>query len=395
MYNVDTINNTKTELLNNLANAIREQDTEKMKASMEAWQNYSLEIFENAKREFEETSDKTILAARGVRQLTAEETKYFTNFIEYARNEGVINGVMDVLPTTTITNVLDDIRQSHPLLDAINFQSTGASISWVVNNQGTQMATWDELNTEIVKKLTGEITTMDMTLCKLSAYMFCTQDMLDLGPTWIEAYIRQTMAEALAVGLETGIVDGTGLKEPTGMTRDFKGSLNQSTGFARKEAIALNDFSPKSYGAVLEQLTKTPLGNRRAVSSVIFICNPADYFTKVMPATTVRTLDSYVNNVFPFPTQVIQSVGCPEGHAVIGIAKNYFMGLGTSRGGKLEKSDEYKFLEDLRTYKIKLHGNGRAVDINSFMYLDISNLDETYMTVNFKNISGTASTEEG
>ena len=122
------------------------------------------------------------------------------------------------------------------------------------------------------------------------------------------------------------------------------------------------------------------------MSRVILVVNPADYFTKVLPATTMLTpTGQYVNGILPFPTDIIQSVGVPSGKAVIGIAKKYFMGVGTGKGGKLEYSDEYKFLEDLRTYKIKFYGMGRPYDINAFLYLDISSLTPTYSTINTVN----------
>ena len=112
---------------------------------------------------------------------------------------------------------------------------------------------------------------------------------------------------------------------------------------------------------------------------MILLVNPADYFKKVMPATTLLLADgTYRNNVLPFPTKIMQSVGVPEGKAVLGIAAKYFMGLGSSKDGKMEYDDSYKFLEDLRTYTIKLFGNGRALDDNAFIYLDISALDATY-----------------
>ena len=76
------------------------------------------------------------------------------------------------------------------------------------------------------------------------------------------------------------------------------------------------------------------------VDSVVLIVNPKDYFTKVMPATTVQAADgSYKNNVFPFPTTAIQSSGVDEGSAIIGLPKKYFMGIGAgSNGGKIEYS---------------------------------------------------------
>ena len=75
-----------------------------------------------------------------------------------------------------------------------------------------------------------------------------------------------------------------------------------------------------------------------------------------MPATTVLAPDgTYRNDVFPFPTKVIQSVGVPANHAVIGLAKRYFMGIGPAKGGKLEYDDSYKYVEEDR---IEMSGSG-------------------------------------
>jgi hypothetical protein len=279
---------------------------------------------------------------------------------------------------------MDDMRAAYPLLNLIDFTNTGAAIKWVLNGQGAQAATWDELNTEITKDLEGAINVVDMTQRKLSAFMFVTEDMLDLGPAWVDRYVRAILSESLSAGLEIGMVDGNGLKQPIGMTRNFAGSLDPSTGYARKSPITVTDFSPVSYGALLAALAVD--GNtqkERPVSRALLVVNPVDYFTKIMPATTMLTnLGSYVGNVLPFPTDVVQSVGVPSGHAVLGIARKYFMGVGTSKGGKLEYTDHYKFLEDLRTYKIKFFGMGRPYDINAFLYLDIENLVATNPTYN-------------
>lgn len=52
------------------------------------------------------------------------------------------------------------------------------------------------------------------------------------------------------------------------------------------------------------------------------------------------------------------------------------MGIGTAQAGKLETSDEFAFLDDNRTYKIKLYGNGQPKDNNAFQVLDITGLKE-------------------
>jgi hypothetical protein len=71
---------------------------------------------------------------------------------------------------------------------------------------------------------------------------------------------------------------------------------------------------------------------------------------------------------------VVQSPAVPVGFAVLGIANRYWAGLGTQSGGRIEYSDDVKFLDDQRVYRVKLYGNGRALDENSFVYLDITEL---------------------
>lgn len=398
MLNLDNINQRKTEIMNALASAVRSNDETAMQQAMTDWQNYLSESIIAEANGILGATDSNILASRGVRQLTSKEKKFYESLIASARQEvtpgSVITGIGEALPETTIESVFDDLKQNHPLLNAINFTNTSAITKMVMNKQGSQTATWDELNTPITKQLVGEIEIVTMTLCKLTAYMFVTFDMLDLGPAWIDKYVRETLAEALSVGLETAIVDGNGVNQPIGMTRNFTGSFNSSTGYARNSATAIKALDTDTYGTLLSTLAKAPNGNIRTISEVVLIVNPVDYFTKVMPATTVLAPDgTYRNNIFPFPTKLIQSVGAPEGHAIIGLAPRYFMGMGTAKGGKLEYDDSYKFIEDLRTYKIKLYGMGKPLDKNAFIYLDISNLKNVLPT--FKVVTETTTASSG
>lgn len=389
MMNLDAIKAQKDALRNDLAEAVRNADEQKIGEAMENWMQFVSDTVMAEAQGMVDATDRSVLAARGVRQLTAEETKFYESFIANARQDAqtVITGITSALPETVIDSVMEDMKAAYPLLNLINFTNTGAAIKWVLNAQGAQMATWNELNTPITKDLAGAIQIVDMVQCKLSAYMFTTEDMLALGPQWVDRYVRAVLADSMSAGLETGMVDGNGLKCPIGMTRNFAGSLDPSTGYARKSAVSVVTFDPTTYGNLVSTLATDGNTNRqRAVPRVLLVVNPIDYFTKVMPATTLLTPNGqYVGNVLPYPTDIVQSVGVPSGHAVLGIASKYFMGVGTGRGGKLEYSDDYKFVEDLRTYKIKFYGMGRPYDINAFLYLDISNLTPVFPTLNTIN----------
>lgn len=219
---------------------------------------------------------------------------------------------------------------------------------------------------------------------KLSAFAIIEKDMLELGPVFLDAYIRAFLKEALAKALEKAIISGNGNKCPIGMDRDIHEgvSVSTSTGYPQKKAVALTSFMPEEYGKVLAQLAKTEKGNDRVFDQVTLICNMQDYLSKIMPATTVLSaIGSYTTSVFPFPTEVIRSSEMETGKAILVLPEEYFMGLGTSKDGTLEYSDEFKFLADQRVFKIKLHGMGKAYDNTVAILLDISKLKAAYIQV--------------
>jgi HK97 family phage major capsid protein len=386
MTNLDTRKQSKDELLTNVAQCLRDGDEDGVKKSFEAWSmQVHNEILEEA-HSVVDSVDSAILQKRGVRQLTSQENDYYSKLIQAMKSSNpqmAVSNIDVAYPETVIETILGDIKTNHPLLNAIDFRNTSILTKIIVNSQGSQLAVWGAINSEITKELNGAIDEINLELCKLSAFMVITNDMLDLGPRWLDAYFREIMTEAIAIALETAIVDGTGKDQPIGMTRDVSDDVVVTGGeYPRKEAIKVTEFSPTAYGSLIKELSVKPNGGYRDITNLIMVVNPEDYFKTVLPATTMLTPNGgYVNNVLPYPTQIIQSVAVPSDHAVLGLAKRYFMGLGSNRNGKLEYSDDFKWLEDARTYKIKTHGNGRPLDNNAFLYLDISKVKEPHIKV--------------
>lgn len=339
--------------------------------------------------------DSTILAGRGARQLTSKETEFYQKTIAAMRSANPKQALDDldiVLPETVIDAVFDDLKEEHELLSVIDFQNTSGIIKMLLNTHGNQLATWDKLCTEIVTELTSGFKMVDMSLNKLSAFIPVCKDMLDLGPKWIDRYVRAILSEAIAFGLEEAIINGTGKDQPIGMNRQVGDDVTVTGGvYPLKDTVAVTSLDPAAYGALLADMTKVPKGEddegnekviSRVVSEVIMIVNPTDYLKKIMPATTIRGTDGlYRNNVLPFPTKIIQSIQMEEGKAIFGLAKRYFMGIGTAKSGKIEYSNDYRFLEDERVYLTKLYGHGQALDNNAFVYADISDLEPANVKV--------------
>lgn len=335
-----------------------------------------------------QTRDEDILKARGNRQLTSEETKFYQNLDQLVRN-GFSQGVDNVpMPYTIIERVFEDLTTNHPLLQCVEMVTAPARADLIYNADGVKLATWGKIDAGITKELETGFKTISLTAGKLSAYMPVSLGILDLGPVWLDNYVRTVLSEAIAEGLEDGIVNGNGIDKPIGMISNLEGSYSSSTGWPAKSATAVNALDPATYATILAQLATHPAGDdygtdrSRAVNEVLLIVNPATYLSKVYPAVTIMGANGTYVQTFPYPTRVIQSNAVPANKAIFGVDQKYFFGLCSDQGGKIDYSDHAKFLDDQRLYKIKLYGNGTPKDNNAFYYADITNLKATYPTVN-------------
>ena len=356
-----------------------------------AWGQVIDAITEKVKTDFEMYSaDTNVLAQRGYRQLTSEETKFYQNLAKAGKASDPKQAFTDLIdtdggmPETIIEDVYRDLLEEHPLLDKITFQNVKYLTKWLLNDHTRQKAAWGQINGEITQEIESAFKGVEVALLKLTAYAVIPQDMLDLGPSFLDNYIRTILKEALYVALEKAIVSGSGKDEPVGLNRDIHEgvSFSTSTGYPEKTAIQVTNFLPANYGPLVAKLAVTEKGRMRSFDEVLMICNQVDYLNKIMPATTALTTGgTYARDLFPFPTEVVRSNEVKTGQAILCLPEEYFFGLGESKDGKIEYSDEFKFLQDARTYKIKLHGNGRPYDNTVAIVLDISKLDPAYVTV--------------
>lgn len=399
------INSQKAKLQSDMIAAMHAQDEKKYMESMTClFELLQKETLDKA-AELAGVNDSEILQARGVRVLTSVEKKYFEKLGQALKSDNPKQALTDpelVMPKTVLNAVFDDLQTDHPLLSKISFTNTSGAIKFLFSQNEYQKAVWGKLCAEITKEIEASFTEIDMTLMKLTAFIPVCEAMLDLGPEWLDSYVRQCLYEALANGLEDGIINNLNTTTgPVGMIADMttgSGGVGQAT-FTAKTATPITDLKPVTLGTQLAKLAVDDAGKTRAIRDVIMIVNPVDYLTKVFPATTVMSGNgTYVNNVLPYPMSVIQSAAVASGKAILGLGYKYFMGLGMSdKAGRIEYSDEFKWLEDQRVYKIKLYANGMPMDNNAFQYLDISGLTAATIAVTVENtvtteVEGTVTT---
>ena len=385
MKNKDMLNANQLEIAQRISDAAKSGDTESFENGIqEMFASIHDDIVAQATA-MKDTADAAILAQRGVRQLTTEETEFYNSLIDAMKTTGDIKNALTntdkTFPQTIIVQVMEDMQQDHPLIAAVDSVTVTGATKLLLNTDEGDNAAWGALEAAITKEIDSGFKSIDLSQFKLSAWMPISIDMLELGANWIDSYIRKCLSEALAIGYENAIITGTGKDMPIGMDRSVADDVTVVGGvYPQKEAIAVTSFDRTTYGGLVARLAKTQYNKPRAVKGLILVVNPADYYSVVMPATTMLTPDGkYVNDVLPVPTQIIQSVAVAQGEAILGMGKKYFLGVGGKRG--IQFSDDYKFLEDKRYYKIVAYSNGLPKDDNAFLRLDISNLDPTYLEV--------------
>lgn len=315
-------------------------------------------------------SDSAILAARGKMVLTASETKYYQDVID---NEG-FDGVEELVPATVFERVFDDLQHSHGLLEKIAFVNT-TGVSEFITSRGVNTAWWGKLTAAIKEILDNGFDIVNVKQMKLSGYIPVSKAMLDLGPQWLDKYVRTVLVEAMKIGLETAIVDGDGKDQPIGMTRDVTNVTDGA--HPLKTAIDLADYTPKALGELMSKFGKLTLeGVEKPIyrditpEEVVFLVNPVTYWAQVYPAITIQLqTDGSYRTGLALPFAMITSVAVPEGQAVIGVGRDYFMGIGSEL--KIATSDEVKFIDDQRVYLAKQYGNGAPKNNDSFLLVNL------------------------
>lgn len=364
--NPDTAEEKQKELKQNVANAIESGDSEKAAQALtnlaDGIQN---QILQEAQAMVNDNiTDSRILAERGVQTLTNEEKEYYNEVIG---GKGFV-GVEKLVPKTVIDRVFEDLVKEHPILSLINFVNTTGVTEWVLKKGDVNPAWWGKLCDDIKELLDDGFETVDMNLYKLSAFIPVCNAMLELGPQWLDRYVRTVLMEAMAIALEEAIISGTGKESPIGMIKDLEGAVVDGV-YPDKEAVPMNDFSVKSLYAIRGDLSN---GGKRKVRNIILAVNPNDYNYKLAEHVVYRNAAGQYMTNLPIDATIIESVSVPEGKLIAGMAKDYFMGVGSER--KIKASTEYRFIEDETVYLTRMLANGRPKDNQSFKVYDISNI---------------------
>ncbi|AHN22046.1 phage major capsid protein [Lysinibacillus varians] len=317
-----------------------------------------------------EAHDAQILSARGQNVLTSEERKFF--------NAVVLEGGFKedtILPITTQERVFEDLVTEHPLLAVIGLQDLGA-ITRFIYSDPTKTYAWGALFGEIKGQVNTAFREEQIGQLKLTAFAAIPKDMLELGPEYVERYVRELLVESYSVGLEYGLVNGRGpaQNEPIGLMKNVDSSTGAVTD---KTSSGKLTFAPSEFGQVvagelhdvIKALSKDAKDkSRKVLNKIVMLVNPIDAIS-VQARNTIQTSNGQWVTALPYNIQVVESEEIPEKKALFFVKGAYLAAI--AGGYKLNKFDQTLAIEDAMLYTIKQFANGKPKDNKTALLYDL------------------------
>ncbi|AKR08545.1 phage major capsid protein [Bacillus thuringiensis] len=308
--------------------------------------------------------DRSIMQSRGANVLTSDEMKFFNAVVE----EGGFKST-ETLPKTTQERIFDDLVEDHPFLQHIGLENLGAVTEFVYGDpEGA--AVWGPLFDGIKGQLNATFRKDSISQLKLTAFIPLANDMLKLGPVWVERYVRTMITEAMKVGLERGFVAGTGKNEPIGLLKDPSGSVVGGV-YPDKKPVGTLTFEPgrktiNELKGVVKLLAKKLNADgsdadrpKNIAGKVVMVTNPFDTFDIQANATIQNAAGVYVTSL-PFNPILTESVFVPQGKVLFFVKGQYVAAMGGTE--PIKKYEETLALEDATVYIAKQYATGKPKD---------------------------------
>jgi HK97 family phage major capsid protein len=315
--------------------------------------------------------DAQILTARGQNVLTSDEMKFF--------NEVVTSGGFNddaILPVTTQERVFEDLVTAHPLLEAVGLQDLGA-VTRFIKSDPTKAYAWGALFGDIKGQISAAFSEEQIGQLKLTAFAVIPKDMLELGPVWVERYVRNLLVESYSVGLEYGLVNGRGpaQNEPIGLLKNVDSGTGAVTA---KTSSGTLTFAPSQFGEVvagelhdvIKALATNAKGDaRKVLNKVVMVVNPIDAIS-VQARNTIQTSNGQWVTALPYNIQLVESEEIPTAKSLFFVKGEYIAAV--AGGYKANKFDQTLAIEDAMLYTIKQFANGKPKDNKTALLYDLN-----------------------
>lgn len=307
----------------------------------------------------------------GLKNLSKNEKQFYEGFKDV--KQAITAAQIDIIPEEIIDRTLDDVKTASPILKLVDMAPANVK-KWLVASHSGK-AVWGELTDKIKGELLATITSMNIEINKLTAYLVIPKSIRELALPFVDKYFTAILAEAMQDGLVSGYIDGNGKTAPIGIMRQIETTNSDGTHKEKTVLTNITKFSPKGLSGVRKTLTNNGM---RTVSKLFLLCNPLDEAEYVDPCMYGENLTGGWTDKSFMPIEKIADANVPQGKAIFTIEKAYTMGVS---GTKVTEYDQTKAMDDADLVVAKCYANGRAVDDNTAVVFDVTKLQEYVLPI--------------
>ena len=285
--------------------------------------------------------------------LQIEEVRsFYQNLANAMTEKRSLTGAEKVVPLEVIDRIESKLGDYSTLLQEVTIEKIGGTSRAVIAGD-IPTAIWFEIGKTALAELDDALEGVEFDGFGLGGYVAVPNIIIENSLINLAGHIEDRLAKSIAKALDSAILNGTGVKQPTGVIKSAPGANKvDSTG-------DITDLIAK-----LAKVDTDGTGGE-----VIAVMNRATYYSKIVPKTLAVAANGVLTGSYALPFRVVLSAYAADNQIVFGDFKQFLLAQRSEI--RVESSTEVQFTSDNTVFKGVGFYDGKATKAKAFAVVTI------------------------
>ncbi|MCJ1989032.1 phage major capsid protein [Pseudolactococcus carnosus] len=285
--------------------------------------------------------------------LQIEEVRsFYQNLANAMTEKRSLTGAEKVVPMEVIDRIESKLGDYSTLLAEVTIEKIGGTSRAVIAGD-IPTAIWFEIGKTALAELDDALEGVEFDGFGLGGYVSVPNIVIENSLINLASHIEDRLAKSIAKALDSAILNGTGVKQPTGVI---------------KSAVVANKVD--STGEITDLIAKlAKVDTDGTGGEVIAVMNRATYYSKIVPKTLAVAANGVLTGSYALPFRVVLSAYAADNQIVFGDFKQFLLAQRSEI--RVESSTEVQFTSDNTVFKGVGYYDGKATKAKAFAVVTI------------------------
>ena len=285
--------------------------------------------------------------------LKIEEVRsFYQNLANAMQEKRSLTGAEKVVPVEVIDRIESKLGDYSTLLSEVTIEKIGGTSRAVIAGDIPQ-AIWFEIGKKALDELDDALEGVEFDGFGLGGYVAVPNIIIENSLINLAGHIEDRLAKSIAKALDNAILNGTGVKQPTGVI---------------KSAVVANKVD--STGEITDLIAKlAKVDTDGTGGEVIAVMNRATYYSKIVPKTLAVAANGVLTGSYALPFRVVLSAFASDNQIIFGDFKQFLLAQRSEI--RVESSTEVQFTSDNTVFKGVGFYDGKATKPKAFAVVTI------------------------